>query len=79
MYVNDARLETVDVEANNAVIHFIDTVLDVPLGTIYNILKDGNFSLSTFAEYVDRAGFHSTLANVGRFVACWLHYVPATG
>ncbi|XP_005112098.1 periostin [Aplysia californica] len=60
-YVNDAKVLKWDVEANGAVLIFIDTLLDAPEGTIYEVLRKPEFGLSLLGDFVDAAGLNRTL------------------
>jgi len=60
-YLNDAVVLKWDVEANGAVLIFIDTVLDAPEGTVYEVLKKPDFGLTTLAKFVDALGLNTTL------------------
>ena len=60
-YMNNGRLVMMDLEANGAVIHLIDEVLDVPEGTIYAVSRNPEYPLSTFADYVDKVQLNSSL------------------
>jgi len=64
-YANSARVVKADLEANNAVIHLIDEVLDVPEGTIYAVSRNAEYPLSTFADYLDKVGLNRTLDRTG--------------
>lgn len=61
VYFNNARASVMDIEATNGVIHLIDEVLDVPEGTIYAVLRNPEYPLSTFADLVDRVSLNRTL------------------
>jgi len=60
-YLNDAKVIKFDIEANGAVIILVDTVLDAPEGTIYEVLKKPEFGLTTTAELVDLVHLNTTL------------------
>jgi len=60
-FVNDAKVIKWDVEANGAVLIFIDTVLDAPEGTIYEVLRRPEFGLTTLADLVDQVKLNTTL------------------
>jgi len=60
-YINDAVVLKWDVEANGAVLIFIDTLLDAPEGTIYEVLRKPDFALDFYAKLVDQTGYNSTL------------------
>ncbi|XP_076467578.1 protein sll1483-like [Babylonia areolata] len=64
VYLNDGHVVKADVEANNAVLHLIDRVLDVPEGTIYQVTRSPSYPLSSFADLVDKVHLNSTLDHV---------------
>jgi len=66
VYVNGAKIVSTDLEAMNAVIHVIDTVMDVPIGSIYAVSRGGDYPLSTFADYLDKVHLNRTLDTEGR-------------
>lgn len=55
IYFNDARVLAVDIEASNGVVYLIDRVLDVPEGTIMDILDSKSHNLTQFAALVRKA------------------------
>jgi len=59
-YFNDAKVLKWDVEANGAVLIFIDTVLDAPEGTIYEVLRKPEFGLGTLADLIDAVRYKDT-------------------
>jgi len=65
VYVNGAKVLTTDLEAQNAVIHVVDTVMDVPVGTIYAVSRGSKYSLNTFADYLDKVHLNRTLDTEG--------------
>ena len=60
LYLNNGRVVKADLEANGAVIHLIDEVLDVPEGTIYAVSRNQEYPLSTFADYLDKVHLNRT-------------------
>ncbi|KAK3774626.1 hypothetical protein RRG08_035054 [Elysia crispata] len=60
-FLNDAKVVRWDEEAEGVVFILIDTVLDAPEGTIYEVLKGPDFGLNVFADMVDQAGQNNTL------------------
>lgn len=65
VYINGAHVTKADLEATNAVLHVIDTVMDVPEGTIYAVTRSAQYPLSRFADYLDRVHLNHTLDRVG--------------
>nr|KAG5711654.1 hypothetical protein BaRGS_016836 [Batillaria attramentaria] len=65
IYFNNALGEKLDIEATNGVLHVINQVLDVPEGTIYEVLRNAEYPLSKFADIVDRVRLNRTLDAVG--------------
>lgn len=53
IYFNNAKAVAVDLESANGVIYLLDTVLDVPEGTIYEILEKPEYKLTQFKKAVD--------------------------
>ncbi|KAH3833419.1 transforming growth factor-beta-induced protein ig-h3-like [Dreissena polymorpha] len=62
-HFNQANATKVDVTATNGIIHVINTVLDVPEGTVIDILGNPNYNASTFLALVKRAGLDRNYAN----------------
>ncbi|GFO45470.1 transforming growth factor-beta-induced protein ig-h3 [Plakobranchus ocellatus] len=60
-YLNSAKVVRWDVEAKGVVFIVIDTVLDAPEGTIYEVLRGPDFGLNIFADMVDKAQMNNTL------------------
>ena len=65
-YLNSGRVVQADLEANGAVIHLIDVLMDVPEGTIYAVTRNAEYPLSTFANYIDRVHLNTTLDRIGK-------------
>ncbi|ESO89542.1 hypothetical protein LOTGIDRAFT_204337 [Lottia gigantea] len=55
IFFNDAKVLKTDLEASNAVVYLIDRVLDVPEGTIMNILDSTAHNLTMFASLIRKA------------------------
>ncbi|RUS88661.1 hypothetical protein EGW08_003556 [Elysia chlorotica] len=60
-FLNDAKVLRWDEEATGVVFILLDTVLDAPEGTIYEVLKGPDFGLNIFADMVDQAQQNFTL------------------
>ncbi|XP_067663146.1 transforming growth factor-beta-induced protein ig-h3-like [Haliotis asinina] len=61
IYFNNAKAVAVDLETDNGVIYLLDTVLDVPEGTIYQILEKPEYKLSKFRSAVDKVRYDRLL------------------
>ncbi|XP_046354180.1 transforming growth factor-beta-induced protein ig-h3-like [Haliotis rufescens] len=61
IYFNNAKAVAVDLESANGVIYLLDTVLDVPEGTIYEILEKPEYKLTQFKKAVDRVRYDRML------------------
>ncbi|XP_052279561.1 periostin-like [Dreissena polymorpha] len=55
LYFNNAEAIKTEIQATNGVIYLIDEVLDVPEGTILQILKNPAYNLTQFAQLVHAA------------------------
>ena len=49
-----------EIQASNGVIYLIDEVLEVPEGTVYDILHNPAYNLSRFANLVHLVGYDRT-------------------
>ena len=65
VYINDAQVVITDIEADNGVIHVIDTVLLPPKDIVDTAVADGRFT--TLVAAVQAAGLVETLKGVGPF------------
>jgi len=59
-FFNQATAVVTEIQASNGVIYLIDEVLDVPEGTILDVLNNPAYNLSSFAHIVHIAGMDRT-------------------
>lgn len=64
-YFNEALVEKGDIQASNGVIYLVDEVLDVPEGTIWQILNNPDYELSIFANLTEKAQTVTRLNTTG--------------
>ncbi|XP_052791927.1 transforming growth factor-beta-induced protein ig-h3-like [Mya arenaria] len=69
-FFNQAEVVGTEIQASNGVIFLIDEVLNVPEGTILDILKNPDYNLTQFANLVHRVGYDrlfDSVASNGRY------------
>lgn len=65
-YFNQALAEKEEIQASNGVIYLVDEVLNTPEGTVWQILNNKDYNLTTFANVVLHARENTKLNSTGR-------------
>lgn len=55
LYLNQAKVIKVDIQGSNGVIYLVDEVLNVPEGTIDDIIQNPDYNISMFMEFLQAA------------------------
>ncbi|VDI27966.1 Hypothetical predicted protein [Mytilus galloprovincialis] len=55
LYFNQAKVTKVDLQCSNGVIYLVDEVLNVPEGTIVDVIKNPDYNISGFMEFLEAA------------------------
>ncbi|KAL5011408.1 hypothetical protein ScPMuIL_009959 [Solemya velum] len=56
MYINNARVIVTDLQASNGVVYLVDTVLEVPEGTLTDVLSTPSYNATMFERLTEAAG-----------------------
>lgn len=75
-YFNQGAAVKEEIQASNGVIYLVDEVLDVPEGTVLDILHNPAYNLSYFANIVHRAGM-DRIFNTTTTTARYTLFVPS--
>lgn len=70
MYFNQGKVIKGEIQASNGVIYLIDEVLDVPEGSIMDIINNPAYNLTSFAYLLHRSGLDRSLG-----VTCKIYIV----
>ena len=77
MYFNQGKAVRSNINATNGVIYLIDEVLDVPEGTVTDILANPSYNVSQFLQLVKLVHLDRQYSNAGTVYSslsldCWV-------